>query len=245
MANKWLFGAIGWALFGPLGGIIGFLVGASLGSKAEKQYSKYDYNRVNYTNQEQRNSFLISLLVVSTAVMKADGKVLKSELEYVKAFVKSNFGEVAVAESLRIIKELLDKNIDIPQVCAQIKVFMPSSQRLQFYHYLAGIAQADGNFSTSERKILLDIATYLAINKADAESILAMYGSKSYNPYTVLEISQDATDEEIKKAYRRLAVKYHPDKVENLGEDIKHGAEEKFKKIQEAYEQIKKERGLN
>ena len=62
--------------------------------------------------------------------------------------------------------------------------------------------------------------------------------------YTILEIERSASDEEVKKAYRNMAKKYHPDRVNTEDEAIRKGAEEKFKEVQKAYEQIQQERGL-
>ena len=62
--------------------------------------------------------------------------------------------------------------------------------------------------------------------------------------YKVLEVSPDATDDEVKKAYRKLALKHHPDRVASLGEDVQKAAEEKFKNINDAYERIRKARGM-
>ena len=256
MIFKWLFGAIGWAAGGFLGGVIGFALGSMLDGSTTKQLgsggsgstdgyqggSQYGGRRT-YTTTEQRNSFLISLLVLSTAVMKADGKVLKSELNYIKVFIRSNFGEDAVSESLQIIKKLLQQSIDIPQACAQIRANMISSQRLQLFHYLLGIAQADGTVSPEESSLLFTIGKNLGLNEKDIRSIMGMFEADK-DPYKILEIDKTATDDEVRKAYRRLAVKFHPDKVENLGEDVKKAAEEKFKSVQSAYEQIKKERGM-
>ena len=64
------------------------------------------------------------------------------------------------------------------------------------------------------------------------------------DPYKVLGVSPDASDEEIKKAYRKLAMKYHPDKVANAGESIRQQANDKFRSINEAYEHIKTLRGI-
>jgi DnaJ like chaperone protein len=72
-----------------------------------------------------------------------------------------------------------------------------------------------------------------------------MFYKDAKSAYSVLEISHSATDDEVRSAYRRMAMKYHPDKVATLGPEVQKAAEEKFRKIQEAYETIKKERGLN
>ncbi|MBR2135413.1 MAG: DnaJ domain-containing protein, partial [Bacteroidales bacterium] len=132
---------------------------------------------------------------------------------------------------------------DIPQACAQVRANMISSQRLQLFHYLLGIAQADGQVSPEESKVLYQIGISLGLSEKDIRSIMGMF-EPDKDPYKILEIDRSATDEEVRKAYRRLAVKFHPDKVENLGADVKKAAEEKFKSIQAAYEQIKKERGM-
>ena len=177
--------------------------------------------------------------------MKADGQVMKSELDFVKRFIKANFGEAAVPQALKILQELIKKDINLPEVCAQIKLYMDSAQRLQLIHFLVGIAQADGHVSSGEIKTIKNIATYLGISQADCDSILAMYENTLSSSYKVLEVEETATNEEIKKAYKAMALKHHPDRVESLGPDVRKAAEEKFKAVTIAYETIKKERGFN
>ncbi len=246
--GKWISGAIGWALGGPIGALIGYSLGALLensGSGANGRNGSSSYSGTGGGYSEQRNSFMVSLLVLSAAVMKADGKVMRSELDYVKEFIRRSFGEGAVPQALKILQSLLEKNIDLPQICAQIKVYMDEPQRLQLLHYLVGIAQADGHVSASELDELKRIALYLGISQRESESVFAMFGNKLDDAYKVLGISPDATDDDVKKAYKKMALKHHPDRVEALGEDVKRAAEEKFKAISIAYETIKKERGFN
>ena len=242
--GKWITGAIGWALGGPLGGLAGYLLGSLF--EGDSQQTQRVYQGGGFSANEQRNSFLVSLLVLSAAVMKSDGKVMKSELEYVKDFIRRSFGEAALPQALQILKAALEKDIDVPQICAQIKLYMDPSQRLQLFHYLAGIANADGHVSQQEVEDLKRMAMYLGIPAQEAESILAMFGGQDINSaYKVLEIDPSASDDEVKKSYKKMAIKHHPDKVESLGDDVKKAAEEKFKSIVAAYETIKKERGFN
>lgn len=238
--GKWISGALGWALGGPIGALLGYSLGALFESDQQQQGAS---TGTRYT--EQRNSFMISLLVLAAAIMKADGKIMRSELDYVKGFIRHNFGESAVGQSLKVLQELLQKEINLPEVCAQIKTYMDLAQRLQLLHFLVGIAQADGHANQAELDALKQIALYLGISKQDSESVFAMFGNRLEDAYKVLEISSDATDEEVKKAYKKMALKHHPDRVEALGADVKKAAEEKFKAIALAYETIKKERGFN
>jgi len=236
--GRWITGAVGWALGGPIGGIIGF----ALGSLLEKG-GQYREGAV-YSPAEERNSFLVSLLVLSSAVMKADGKVMKSELDYVKRFILENFGPDAANQAIRLLKNILEKDVDLISVGNQVRSYMNYDARIQLLHYLSGIALADGHPSASEQEVLKKIAIAIGINARDYESVFAMFGSGIESAYKVLEIDPGVSDEEVKKAYRKMAAKHHPDKVSNLGADVQRAAEERFKSISEAYEKIKKERGI-
>ena len=122
---------------------------------------------------------------------------------------------------------------------------MDHPARLQLIHVLFGLSQADGHVHPSEVNIIRDITGYLGISQKDFESIKAMFYKDTQSSYTILEIDKSATDIEVKKAFRRMATKYHPDKVSHLGEEFRSIAEEKFKKVNEAYQQVKKERGIS
>jgi DnaJ like chaperone protein len=198
-----------------------------------------------YTATEQRNSFMVSLLVLSSAVIRADGKTLQSELDYVRNFVRSNFGEAATYQAMTILNDLNAKQVNIYEVGSQIASYMNYSQRLQLFDYLTRLAVADGEFSKSEKDVLEAIGSAIRLNSSDVASVIAMFYKDTDSAYAVLEISPNATDEEVKSAYRRMAMKNHPDKVSTLGPEVQKAAQEKFQKIQEAYETIKKQRGMN
>ena len=260
-ALKWITGFLGWVSGGPIGALIGFLLGRMVesgldamrqltggegtGADASGGYPYGNARPQGYTATEQRNSFMVSLLVLSSAVIRADGRILQSELDQVRNFIRQNFGETAVDDAMRILDELNRQQINIYSVGGQIATYMNYSQRLQLFHYLTNIATADGDFSKSEKEVLEAISAAIRINAADASSIIAMYYKDRDSAYAVLEISPSATDEEVKSAYRRMAMKNHPDKVATLGPDVQKAAEEKFRKIQEAYETIKRQRGMN
>ena len=238
--GKWIAGALGWAMFGPIGGILGYYFASRVEKLAE---SAVIYSEDQSWNQGQRNSFLMSLLVLSAAVIKADGKTTSQELATLRSFFSKNFGPQAGSEAEEIVKELLTKDINLYEVCGQIRSCMDYSQRLQLYHYLVSLGACDGLIQ-SETDVLEVIALYIGLSKAEVDSIFAQFRPSNDSNYRILEIDPSASDDEVKKSYRKMAIKYHPDKVATLGEDVQKAAEEKFKAVNQAYEAICKERGI-
>ena len=194
---------------------------------------------------EQRNSFFVSLLVLSLAVIKADGRTHPAELRTVQEFMRRNFGESAAQEAMSMLEQLGSQQVNIYSVGPQIAANMNYSQRLQLLNYLIQLATSDGDFSSSEKSVIEAIASTIGIRPTDAASAIAMYYRDADSAYSVLGISPSASDDEVKSAYRRMAMKIHPDKVATLGPDVQKAASEKFRKIQQAYETIKKQRGLS
>jgi len=247
--GKWLGGALGWAVGGPIGGIIGFALGAIADDKSTSGVNRSSGPQSQKNDGQHRHhtrpgDFASALLVLSAAVMKADNRLLKSELDYIREFYTRQFGSAVAAQHIGVLKEILQKEIPLREVCEQIRYNMEHPMRLQLMYYLFGIAQADGSVDKSEVRIIESIAGYLGLNSKDIESLKAMYYKDSDSAYKILEIESNCTDEEVKKAYRKMAMKYHPDKVRDLGEQHVKAANEKFIKVQDAYELIKKERNM-
>jgi DnaJ like chaperone protein len=242
--GKWLGGGLGWVLGGPIGGLIGFVLG-SLFDTASESPAVFDPDTAHSRNRStEGNDFMVSLLVLSAAVMKADGRKLKSELDFIKTYLRKQFGDEKTVEYLQILKKLLEAEIPVRQVCMQIRSNMDHPSRLHLMHYLFGIAAADGTVDAAEQHVLRLIGEYLHINVQDQASLMAMFAKDRESAYRILEVDSSASDEELKKAYRRMAAKYHPDKVAQLGEEAMKAAEDKFRKVQEAYEEIKKQRNI-
>lgn len=232
---KWIGGGLGWAFGGPIGGILGFVFGSMVDGM---QSGKFEYKPT------QSGDFSVSLLVLSAAVMRADGKVMKSELDYVRSFFIRQFGVEVANNRIQMLQEILKQDFKLPEVCMQIRQYMEYPARLQLLHYLFGICAVDNNYNPKEVEMVGVISGYLGIDRQDYESIRAMFVKDIDSAYKVLEITPEASDEEVKAAYRKMAVKYHPDKVEHLGPDIQNSAKEKFQQLQAAYEEIKKRRGI-
>ena len=241
--GKWIGGGLGWALGGgPIGALLGFVIGSMFDKSGNDSVENMTKTRGRY--QSTPNDFGASLLVLVAAVMKADGKILKSELEYVRRFFNKQFGSEKTKQHLLVLRELLKKDIPIQEVCLQIKTYTMYPARLQLMHLLFGVAAVDGEMHESELAVIRQIASYLGIRQADYTSIKAMFLKEVDGDYKILEITKNASDEEVKKAYRKMAVKYHPDKVSHMGDEYKVSAKQKFQKMKDAYDRIKKQRGM-
>ena len=267
--GKWIGGVLGFMAAGPLGALAGFALGSLFDTDNMLDEPASGWNGQNrqtggYTssqstdpfNNGQRNSFLFSLLVMASYIIKADGKVMHSEMEYVRQFLRTNFGENAVTQGEQILKNLFEqrKQMEVSNPNAfrntirecgvQIAQNMTYEQRLQLLAFLANIAKADGSVPQSEVDALKEVAAAMNLTSSEVDSLLNLGGKSLDEAYKVLEIEPTATDDEVRKAYRRLALKHHPDKVATLGEDVKKAAEEKFQAINAAKEMIFKARGM-
>ena len=235
--GKWIAGGLGWAFFGPIGGLLGFALGSMMDNQTQQTIP-------GQRKQTTTGAYAMSLLVLVAAVMRADGKVVRAELDYVKQYFVKAFGHNAASEGIRMLGDLLKQEIPVKDVSLQIKQNMDYASRLQLLHFLFGISSADGMVHPDEIKVIEQIAYYLGLSQKDINSIKFMFVPKTDSAYIILDVDRNASAEDLKKAYRKMANKYHPDKVSHLGEDFRIAAKEKFQKVNEAYSQIKKERKI-
>jgi DnaJ like chaperone protein len=268
--------ALGYFIGGFLGfmsgGPLGALAGAVLGGWFEKMLnsvntpetqgtfdgqSGYQSRTYGYTQEQiyqgQRNSFLFSLLVLASYIIKADGKVMHSEMELVRNVLRQNFGDQARSQGDEILRKLFDEQKrvgasqfrnTVSQCCAQIARNMDYAQRLQLLNFLVLISQADGRVDPAEVTAMRECAQWMRMNVDEVDSMLGMGKDDLDSAYQVLGVRPDASDDEVKRAYRRLALNHHPDKVAALGEDVRKAAEKKFQEINAAKDRIWKARGL-
>lgn len=260
--RKLFFAFLGFAISGftfygmMLGYGVGILVDMILPPKKNPQHtsqrrfqyqSNYGspYGGSVYSQPTPQNDFIKVLLILSAEVIKADGRVLKSELNFLKVFFKNQFGNRFTVEHLKYLKELLEQpTLPVNETCATLRYQTNQEVKIQLIHYLFGIAKADERVSDVEIKVIQRIARQLHVTEVEFESIKNIFYRNPQSDYIILGVNETASDDEIKKAYRQMAIKYHPDKVQSMGEEHQKAAKEKFQQIQSAYDNIKKARGI-
>ena len=172
----------------------------------------------------------------------------------VRNFLRNSFGESAATEGNNILLKLFDYKKQqgeiawqqqIRQSCGEIAFAMPEEQRIQLVAFLAEIAKADGKVHQTEIDALREITANLRLNSSLIDQMFALGGTTLEEAYKVLGITPDVTDEEVRKAYRKMVIQHHPDKVSNLGEDVKEAATKKLQEINKAKEMIYQARGMN
>ena len=212
------------------------------------------------------DSFKKNLLTVIAAEMRADGRVTKAELNVVKQVLVNQFGEAEAKEMLIQLRDILKNPIYLQQAAINVGRQVDHHSRLSILRILCAIANADGIVTETEINTIQNIALLMGVSQYYTQRILAElnYNGSSYGKWTdeqggykqhsessdvnkayeTLGVSADATNEEIKNAYRKLAMKYHPDRVAQDSQEAQEKAEAEFKKIQTAYDKIKAERGI-
>jgi len=242
LGKKLLWGGIGWITGGPIGAIIGYTLATIHNDNQGNNWQYRSYQR--QYPQTKPGDFIVSLLVLFAKVVKADNKILKSEINFVKSFLRKQFSIEESQNFMILFKDILDQDYALKDVCKQIQRSMDHPSRIELIHILFSLSRSDNDIHHNEVKVINTIANYLNINQMDFESIKAMFIGDVNKAYTILKIEPSATDNEVKRAYRKMATKYHPDKVSHLGKDLSQIAENKFKAVNDAYQSIKKERRI-
>ncbi len=244
--ENWLKEGIGKVSDSPIGNVVESAVGKAY-DKIKKVQDPHGVN-----NTVKRNEFEVSLLVLAAAVIKADGDVSKFQIDYVREFFTKNFDNQFIESRMFLLEQIIDRKYSLKEVSLQIKRIKSHSVRLQLVQFLFHVADADLEIHAEELKVIRKISAYLGISEKDFYSLRSMFlkgkapmsdKKEEETNYTILEVENNATVDDIKKAYRRLAKKFHPDKIQHLGEDIKEAAREKFDQLTKAYDQIMKSRG--
>jgi len=240
---KWIGAALGYTYLRFGGAVLGYFIGSMI-EGLMKRSSGASFNATSFRTMGS-NQFELNLLALAAMVIKADNKVEEKELRFVRNYFIANYGADYASTIFSKFNTEIKKEVqDLSKIARLFVTSTPYNTRLQIVHFLFGIANADGSVSRLELNKIQQIAVALGIRRMDIESVKAMFVQQAGNAYKILEVDSNATDTEVKKAYRTMAKKHHPDKLNTADQALKKGAQEKFQQIQAAYEKIQKERGL-
>lgn len=251
-----LIGALIGSIAGPFGTLFGGLIG-HLFDRAVEERQLGGWPRLGRdvgtagadpVLQTQIN-FLTCLVGLSLAVAETDDGVRPSHVSAMKEFFRLNFSFSAVDQDLlrRLIEEMYAnrQRIDVQGLCAYYAAISTIEGRLLLLRLLFQIARSDPRgVSGHEQERIKRISLMLGLDDQAFRGVRAEFLGNGRAAWEILGVSPEADVEEIKAVYRQMALQNHPDRVANLGPEFVRVAEEKFKAIQEAYEEIRRRRGF-
>ncbi len=250
---------MGMLMGGPVGAVIGGAIGhlfvdSQVGAVAESQRpsgSGRPVREPGFTNQEQKQAvFFASTFAMLGKMAKADGKVTQVEIKIVEGFMRDHLrlDKQARMFAINIFNRAKDDAYPYSQYASEFARHFQNDQnmRMVLFEILFQVAAADGTVHHAEEHLLEETVRYLNIPHHLFEELKARLAPSADPAYVVLGLTPEATDAEVKKAYRAKVMEFHPDKIVSKGlpEEFLKFAEEKFKEVNEAYETIKKSRGL-
>jgi DnaJ like chaperone protein len=243
---KWIGAFFGFRFGGFLGALLGYFIGQYLEGGLSGQASGFYSHGFQRRYHDSLSDFQNYLLFLSALVIKAKSGSSGKEQEFVRNYFIQQFGKQQAEQAFKDFNVFKTEQAgkSVQDVCLSIRQRVSPASRLQLIHYLFNIANIDGVVEPSELSKIEGISDYMGISHGDFLSIKAMFVSDIDGAYKILEVSPEASDSEIKSAYRKMVKKYHPDKLSHLGPEGIKQAEAKFRSLQEAYEHIKKIRNL-
>lgn len=249
-----VLGFIGLAGGGVPAAIVCFIIGLII---EYLQHSTKGLDKEEYEwNGGAKVDFAQALLVLVAHVMNADGVAKKSELSTVKQLLLRTYGEQRTSELLITLRSLIKNPAPIFATCRHVRAQMAYGQRFDMLRVLFRVAMADGEISGRELEALSLASTHLGIQSADFLRLRSLYfrnnsqaqnsSSNTYSSataYSILGINKATNEQEAKRAFRKLALQFHPDKYSGKPAAEQDKAEEQFIKIKRAYDTVKQERG--
>jgi DnaJ like chaperone protein len=255
-----LLGALIGSIAGPLGTILGGFIGHFFDRASEERQflgtasaarlaAESEWRTGTDPVSQAQVNFLTCLIGLSISVADADGRVLGSHVEAMKDFFRRSFSFGAGDQDLiqRLIEEMYRnrQRIDVPGLCGYYAAVSTFEGRVLLLRLLFKIASADAaGVTRTEEGLILRIAGSLGLGEQVYRQVRAEFMRDSGRAWEILGVPPSSRIDEIKAAYRQLSLRHHPDKVANLGPEFVRVAEERFKAIQQAYEEIRREKGF-
>lgn len=221
-------GIIGMLFAGPLGAIAGVYLGGA-----------FDRGHPERAQINERALFQIHLISILAYVVKVDHKVDEKEIQTILG-VFQRMGQSQLDVLQRTLRFALEQPINLEATCRQFQKVAKYEECLMLLRVVMMVVLADGVIHANERRVIEDIVRYLNITPEDHHSLWGEFSQSSDRDYEILGVKRGASRDEIKRAYRKLALTHHPDRVSHLGPEYAKVAKEKFQEINRAYEAVLK-----
>ncbi|MCG8570952.1 MAG: DnaJ domain-containing protein [Spirochaetes bacterium] len=246
--------------FGPLGAILGFIIGLFYDTTSKL---KFDFQFNNFENSEKNQMIAEAFPVLAAKVVLSANFLDKQMVLAVKELMIDLFGYDKAKHLMHDFKNNIEKRVSdysVEEVCTRLNQVLFAGEKQRLVMILLQIVKQKGQVGQQEFQGVIKIASFLGLNiNPFAQFDFNQSGSYQYHsryyqqqqhssnqidPYQVLDLTTNATNDEIKKKYRQLSMKYHPDKAASQSEDIKNQYETKMRQINDAYDQLKKIRNI-
>lgn len=224
-----------------VGGIMGFMFAGPLGAIAGIYLGKaFDQNK-STQRIEPKAVFQINLIAILSYMARVDGRVDEKEVRAIlEMFRRMGYGPAQMGTIQQTLQFSLQQPIQLGEVCRNFTRATSYQERLMLLRMVYVVVMADGVVHPAEKKAIEEIVVYFQITVEDFRAIQGEFikdvDDSKY--YKVLGLNKGATKAEIKRAYRKLALSHHPDRVAHLGPEYAKIATEKFKDINEAYQKV-------
>ena len=245
---KYIGFIIGFVFANFIGGIIGYVIGAVIdGIKDSKVTHDGQQSEYGGGQRNEYDTFLYYLMYLSADIIFADGKIYQTETDFLRKYLSETLGPQAAQKGMSFFEQLKMErrqhgvatwNASVQKVCRDLNKLMPEAHRLQIIAFLAEICKCDGKAEATEIKALRNIAYHMGLDADVVNQMFALGGQSLDDAYRVLGVTPDASDDDVRKAYKKMVLQHHPDRVAHLGEEVKSAATKKMQEINKAKDAI-------
>ncbi len=227
---KWLGGSLGWLVGGPVGGFLGFVAGNMMEEEPEAEAANPN---------ENVSELEACWMVIASHIIQADGKVSLSELDAVRKFVQTVSGEEHIEDKMKVLNHCLSHHYELEKACGYIRIYHHEDVAHQTLRFAYEVAVSDSNsLAESEKKALFKIAGLLNINDVVYRKLIASWSEILVDDFSVFDLKSNATQVEVRMAYRKLVLKIHPDRNAHYTTEEVKQAEMRLQQLREAYERL-------
>ncbi len=227
--RKWLGAGLGWVVGGPVGGLLGFFAGREFDDQLEQTPQK--------TEDISLSDIQLHLIVIIAHLARIRNQIDLPYLERCRKLFSEYFGPEEAQQTFSVFNHCLQKEYDLTRSCDFLRLYTPPSTARQLIAFLITFAQRTGGVTPAEKVFISRIGRHLSIPEHHTSALFEPVQPQT-NAHQILGVTPDAPQAEIRSAYRKLTLRYHPDRNTHLSTTEQKEMAEKYRKIKEAFESL-------